>query len=805
MSTDTTAPKTTLDSDSRFIRFALIMLFAGWSTYTLSIIFDNFEIIPDRFNGILKTGNVALYIAFIVFTVVRFRKLLGGLAIAGSAAAGIGLHFVSKAAGGAEFAVGTYPWMEGVWRTLDFSLGHGSIGLFLVSFSLIINALDRSLLGLKKEQEQRRGVSSALTESESKFRALAESTAAAIFILKGERCCYANPVTLKTLGYAAEEFYALDFWQFFAPETRVAARRLGSKLQQTQWEPISADMQYAGKDGAVHWGATTIAPITFQGEPAIIGTVFNITERKCAEQLLKEKEEWLRKIAQSVPDMVAVVSPDCRVTQVTPANRSEYEFALGSRLDTRELLSSVHPGDRRNVSQALQEIYEGQSKAEIIRFRCRKKDRTWGTVEASGLNLMDDPVVNGVVITARDVTRQVDLENQLHQSQKMETLGRLAGGVAHDFNNILTGILLRCQLLLEGRRPDAAAARKEIMEINKAGERAADLTRQLLTFSRQGTNDTTLIDMNEIIGDTENVLARTAGEDITLVVEKSAAPCLVRANKIQLEQVLLNLSVNACDAMPNGGRLSIRSLYLDGSTLNDDERLLFPEGCVCIEVSDTGCGMDDGTLERMFDPFFTTKPQDKGTGLGLAIVYGAVRRHKGLISARSTIGEGSSFTIKIPAADGVCAEDAHGCVQLIPVKRKKLLLVEDDVDIQALTTQILERSGFAVIGANRGEEALELFQKHRQQIDLLITDVVLPGMSGPELALRLQQQEPQLKVLYMSGYTDDKLEQYGLDVREIAYMDKPFTPNTLMQRVQGLLGEGVGSAVVEAPVQFANA
>ncbi len=299
--------------------------------------------------------------------------------------------------------------------------------------------------------------------------------------------------------------------------------------------------------------------------------------------------------------------------------------------------------------RGLERLKTPGNKPESNRFRLRRRDGSYGTIEATGKNMLNDPIVKGMVLTARDISEQSGLENQLRQSQKMETLGKLAGGIAHDFNDILTGVLLRCQMLLDGNRDwDAETAESEVAEIKKAGERAAGLTRQLLTFSRQDSLETATIDVNEIISETQSILARTAGDDIAVIVELSDRRCPVRANKSQLEQILLNPTVNACDAMERGGRLTIRSSNVTKDLGEPGAKPSVSHGYVRLEVSDTGCGMDSLTLERLFEPFFTTKPLGKGTGLGLSTFYGAVQQCRDEIRANSTVGEGTTFVIDLP-------------------------------------------------------------------------------------------------------------------------------------------------------------
>ena len=387
---------------------------------------------------------------------------------------------------------------------------------------------------------------------------------------------------------------------------------------------------------------------------------------------------------------------------------------------------------------------------------------------------------------ARDITERRQLETQLLQAQKMEAVGRLAGGVAHDFNNLLTVIMSYSDLLLEDL-PTDAPDREDVAEIRKAAVAASSLTRQLLAFSRQQVLQPRVLDVNEVIAGTEKLLARLLGEDVRLTTTLSPKLGAVKVDPGQLEQIIMNLAVNARDAMPLGGRLSIET----GNVDLDEEYvrghpLAHPGRYVMLAVSDTGVGMDAATQARIFEPFFTTKEPGKGTGLGLATVYGIVKQHGGSIWVYSEPGHGTSFKIYLPRVDE--AVPAKEAAPSETIRGSETVLISEDVDaVRAVARQMLERQGYTVLDAPDGESALKLVGQYTGVIHLLLTDVVMPDLSGRELATRLAAVRPSVKVLYMSGYTDDAIVRHGILEEGIAYLQKPFTPDTLARKVRAVL------------------
>jgi nitrogen-specific signal transduction histidine kinase/CheY-like chemotaxis protein len=394
--------------------------------------------------------------------------------------------------------------------------------------------------------------------------------------------------------------------------------------------------------------------------------------------------------------------------------------------------------------------------------------------------------VRGIGISL-DVTERRRLEEQFQRAQKMEAVGRLAGGVAHDFNNLLTVILGFCELLLADRDP-ADPRQADIAEIQKAGTRAAGLTRQLLAFSRKQIIEPTLLDLNVVVADMRSMLGRLIGEDVKVVLGLGPELVSVKADRGQVEQVVMNLAVNARDAMPKGGTLTIETANVELDEHYAETHLAVKPGAyVALTVTDTGTGMTPEVQSRLFEPFFTTKEVGKGTGLGMATVYGIVTASGGSVGVYSEVGKGTSFKVYFPPAQA--AEDV--VVAPPPVNRRRaegqtVLLVEDADGVRELTRRLLQRLGYTVLVAANADEALRLFEQH-PSIDLLLTDVVMPGASGPELTKRLVEERRALRVIYMSGYTEEAIVQHGVLKPGIAFLHKPFTSETLGQKIREVL------------------
>jgi two-component system, cell cycle sensor histidine kinase and response regulator CckA len=500
-----------------------------------------------------------------------------------------------------------------------------------------------------------------------------------------------------------------------------------------------------------------------------------------------EREELFSLIGESAEDMIAVVDVNGRRLYNSPS----YQRLLGysaEELESTSSLEQIHPDDRQKVVQAAQEAHQSGF-GRRVEYRFRHKDGRWLTLESTASVARDvDGEVQKLVIVNRDITERKQLEVQLSLSQQLEAIGRLSGGVAHDFNNLL-GVIIGYSEALQQRLSPDDPNREAIDEIRNAGERAASLTQQLLAFSRKQVLELKVLDLNTIVADVEKILSRLIGEDIGLRLALSPQPAMVKADRSQIEQVLLNLAVNARDAMPQGGALIIETADVAYDQSSPRQRpYLVPGQYVLLKVTDTGCGMDAALQSRIFEPFFTTKGKGKGTGLGLATVYGVIKQSGGYILVESEVGRGTTFEVYLPSVAEAVESPVEARRPARPGHDRAILLVEDEHSLRKLTLRTLREIGYTVLEAQDARQALEIAAPEEIVIDLLLTDVVMPGMSGPALAGALCARRPEVRVLYMSGYTDGEIAPHGVLEAGTAILRKPFTCEQLVHCVEEALG-----------------
>jgi two-component system, cell cycle sensor histidine kinase and response regulator CckA len=513
-------------------------------------------------------------------------------------------------------------------------------------------------------------------------------------------------------------------------------------------------------------------------------TVDELVAERTAElrRAWEASEARFRALIENSADVVAVVDANAAITFIS----ASVERELGYTVD--EVMGAIgfgfaHEDDAPRLRQQFFESVTTGTDVLPETFRARHRDGSWRNLEGVGVNMLDDPAVSGIVYTLRDVTAQHQLQLRLQQAERLEAVGQLAGGIAHDFNNILL-VIRGYSSVLRGALSDPQLV-ADVDEIASAADRAAELTRQLLAFSRRQVMQPELVDVSEVVRGMEKLLHRSIREDVEMRLEVPGTPMHVLADSGQMEQVLLNLVVNARDAMPDGGALVLRAGQV---CLESSERIspaLEPGEYVALSISDTGSGISPDDLPRIFEPFFTTKSDGLGTGLGLSTVYGIVAQSGGGIEVRSEPGAGTTFVVYLPTEDEPGDEKSREAVVLrLPAGSETVLLVEDEEPVRELVRRVLEDVGYHVLAASRPSEAQRLAAE--SEIDLLLTDVVMPEMSGYELATRVRLARPDAHTLFMSGYAHKALgDTARLPGGEL--LRKPFSPEELTAAVRAVL------------------
>jgi len=529
-------------------------------------------------------------------------------------------------------------------------------------------------------------------------------------------------------------------------------------------------------------------PISVNGKP--FGRLWHqvdITRQKQAAEALRVSEERFKRLVQHSNDIITLVDAN----GIQTATSGPVERITGYKpeeLTGTSCFDLLHSDDREPAKKSFFEALVHPGLARRLETRYRHKKGHWITLEIVGSNLLHDPIVKAVVLNIRDITERNKLQEQLRQAMKMEAVGRLAGGIAHDFNNLLTIIIGNLELAKRGLNPLDPLA-QHLNEVNNAAASAASLTRQLLAFSRKQIIEPKVLRLNDLIENLYKMLVRIVGEDIELLTSLGKEPGSVKVDPGQFEQVLVNLVVNARDAMPDGGKLMIETANVD---LDESYCTYHPQArpgkFVLLAVSDTGSGMSDEVKEHIFEPFFTTKDQGRGTGLGLAMTFGLVQQAEGSIEVYSEVGHGTTFKIYLPRFAEQAEKLSRDEPALdLPAGNETVLLVEDEASVRQVALMILKELGYKVLSAPNGGEAFMLAEKHAGRIDLLMTDVVMPGMNGRDLAERLLGLHPEMKVLFTSGYTADVVVHHGVLEKNLNFIGKPYTPQSLARKMREVL------------------
>lgn len=651
--------------------------------------------------------------------------------------------------------------------------------LFVVVTAAILYRL------ISREIAKRQQVMQNLALEAERRRILFEQSGDGIVVFdKNGKVFEANQQFSVMLGYPLTELLQLHVWDW---DARWSREILLQKIQSADEPCVHFETRHRRKDGSVYDVEITGNRTEWGGQKLFFSVCRDITARKRAAEVLLETTHRLELATASAH--LAIWDWDARTDEFFWDDRMYKLYGIergGPPLRLQTWKKMLHPDDVPRVIAAREAAMMGKGDYDT-EFRIMRPDGSIRIVKVDGIVLRDE---NGkalrIIGVNRDITEQKKLEEKIRQSQKIEIVGQLAGGVAHDFNNILTAIIGYANLLLMKLEP-GDPSRGYVDQILASSERAADLTHSLLAFSRNQVINPVLIDINKVVADIKKILERVIGEDVQLKVTTSDKPLTVRVDKSQIEHVLMNLATNARDAMPRGGvlRITTEQGTIAGRFVenNLDDNV---ENYAVITVSDDGSGMDKATQERIFEPFFTTKEVGKGTGLGLAMVYGAVKQHNGFINVYSEPGLGSIFKIYLPLA-GMRAPAAQKKKMPPPTGTETILLIEDDSLVRQVTKQMMESFGYSVIESLDGPEAIALFRAQKDRIDLVVSDMIMPKMNGKEVYYELKKIKPDVKILFVSGYTADILAERGFEDQKFNFIAKPLNPHALSIKLRDVL------------------
>jgi len=658
-------------------------------------------------------------------------------------------------------------------------------------------------LELKRAEE-------GLRESEKRYRLIADNAQDVIWTADGNlRINYVSPSVTRMRGYTVEEVLSQSPDELFTPESRqlmmkVLAEEFAIEKREEKdlYRSRTLEIEVKCKDGSTYWAETKLSFLRdVDGQwIGILGVGRDISERKRAEEALQVSERKFQAIFDTATD--GILLADTKNNKFFSGNKAICEM-LGYTLD--EILKlgvyDIHPEEEL---PRVMDAFTKQAKKEIAlaaELPVRRKDGSvfYADISSSPAMFGGQEYLVGIF---RDITERkraeeekATLQEQLRQSQKMEAIGQLAGGIAHDFNNLLTVMKGHSQLALMDLK-EGDQFRETFQTIEEATTKAANLVRQILAFSRRQVMEMVVLDLNTLLRNLEKMLRRIIGEDIGLLTVLADDLGRVKADPGQIEQVVFNLATNARDAVPQGGKLTIETANVELDEAYAHRHVaVIPGRYVMIAVSDTGVGMTPEVKERVFEPFFTTKERGKGTGLGLATVYGIVKQSGGNIWVYSEPGQGTTFKIYLPRVDEPLAEEREKEESGLFLGVGVILVVEDEEGVRKLVLDMLEKQGYSVLGADDEEEALLICQQYKETIHLLVTDVVMPKISGPELAKRLVVFQPEMKVLYMSGYADNAIVHHGVLEEGVNFIQKPFTMEGLAKKVREVLDKDSKPAV----------
>ncbi len=653
----------------------------------------------------------------------------------------------------------------------------------------------------KKREVERHDADVLLLEQMEIQEAFLLSIPALVYV-KNREFMYllANRAFAEMLGLADKDIVGKTDYDLFPDDMADIFRKTDRMVMESDCPRLNLEMKIRRPDGGTLWVSTNKAPFhDVHGKVVgIVGISLDITERKNAENALKESEKRLNFVLEGSNDgfwdwnmVTGRVQRNVRWAEMLGYRSGE----IGAGVNGWKCL--VHPEDLPVVKEIFRDHISGKIPQYRVEYRMCCKSGVWAWIADRGKVVEWDESGKALRMagTATDISdRKVaehekqQLSDQLRQAQKLEAIGQLTGGIAHDFNNILTAIIGYGHLLLMNTGGDDKT-RGFVEQILMSSDRAAGLTQSLLAFSRKQVTNLKPVDLNEIIRKIEKLLRRLIGEDVQLLTTYYREPLIVMADCGQMEQILMNLATNARDAMPDGGTLSIRTdtMVVDAGVLNP-VLLASPSKYACMAVSDSGTGMDAATRERIFEPFFTTKGVGQGTGLGLSIVHGIVEQHKGYVSVQSEAGTGTTFKVYLPVNIAKAGDEDTATITMESMRgTETILLAEDQNDVRATTRNTLEMYGYKVIEAYDGENAVDCFMEHKEKIEFLIIDMIMPKRHGRDVYDFIRGMRPGIKTLFISGYTADILDKKQVLKGEINFLKKPFSPNELLMKIREIL------------------
>jgi PAS domain S-box-containing protein len=679
-------------------------------------------------------------------------------------------------------------------RLAEYTLTRKDGGRFLAELCVsIVTGKDgkpRALIIVARDITERKRAEEKLRESENRYRHLFEELTDAAMLGDAETGMIldANTRAEELLGRPRVEIIGMHQNQVHPPEESEKYRRMfPGHIEKKVAREVEGEL--VRKDGKKVPVAINASTMTIEGKHLILGIFRDITERRKAEDALRESEEQYRSLVEASSDGIVRFDIDGKILMVNRQCVRMCGYESPGEFPGRNIFEFIAPEDHERAAGNIRKLLDAGGTL-LEEYTLLRKDGARFQTETSASVIPDSGgKPNGFVVVVRDVTERRGLEKQLFHALKMEAVGRLAGGLAHDINNYLGAITGFSDLVKITHGKDKALA-KRMDAIAETALRASSLIRQLLSFSRRQPTVPEVLNLNAVIEGMESMMGRLIGEDVKLATRLAGNPRNVKADPSQVEQILVNLLVNARDAMPHGGEVTIETANVE---FNAGESgipgFMKPGRYLMLAVSDTGTGIPEEIREKIFDPFFTTKETGKGSGLGLSTVYGIVKQHDGYIQVHSRPGKGAAFKTYFPACEDRVGPSAAS-PDLLPCARQgveKVLLAEDNDDVRESTTEILEALGYKVQAASNGEEALLLFEKQRAEIDLLITDVVMPGMGGKMLADRAREMKKNLKVLFISGYPDEVIATHGVLHEGVNYLQKPFSVSGISGKIREML------------------